>query len=85
MFLREIVGTCLLIGIALVIGAGRNWLSPPHWRLFGAALVDIASVFAIHDSVTKHNHWAVVGFLFSIVFLTIEAIRKYNKLRQATA
>ncbi len=85
MFLREIAGACLFTGIALVVGAGRSWLRAPHWSLLGAALVDIASVFAIHDSITKHNHWAVVGFLFSIVFLTIEATRKYNKLRQVTA
>lgn len=84
MFLRVIVAACLFTGIGLSWGAGRSWLPAPRWSLLGAALTDIAFMCMVPEYVTRHSRAWVVFVSFGFVTLTIDAVRKYNKLRQAT-
>jgi len=76
---------CMAIGLTLFVGAGRSWLSAPHWSLIGAALTGVSFVMFLPYYATTHNRVRVVFVSFGFAMLTIDAIRKYNKLRQATA
>jgi len=85
MFLKFIEAFLLAVGLVLFLGAGRSWLTSPHWNLVGAAFVDISFLLAAPDYATRHSHLGLAVLFLSPLLVTIEAIKKYNELRQATA